>query len=267
MDTATSTRLPLRVRLASLGPVPLLAALVAVDLALIVAGLARLEVAGPSLDDPWLLETDRGVSEYAGYVQQAVLVVLLLALARATRRLVWVAYSVLFFAALADDFLRLHEKKGAWLADRLAVHLWFPSDGLLGLRANDWGELLVWGLLAAVPVLAAVVLHRRSDRWNRRASWGMAAVIAVYVFFGAVLDQAHVLVQDSWLGDVLGTLEDGGELLALSAAVFYVVGRLGAAPRPRGRTGGPAPSVPAPRPGCEEPSRPGRAAAAVGTAD
>jgi hypothetical protein len=226
MTTGMTTRPSLRARIASLGPAWLLAALFALDLALVVVGLVRLEVSGPSPTDPWLLETDRGVSEYAGYAQQAALVVLLLALARVTRHLVWAACSVLFLAALADDSLRLHETKGAWLADRLAAHLWFPSDGFMGLRANDWGELLVWGLLAAVPVLAAVLLHLRSDAWNRRASWGMAALIAVYVFFGAVLDQAHVLVADSWLGDVLGAMEDGGELLALSAAVVYVVGRL-----------------------------------------
>jgi hypothetical protein len=215
-----------RTRVASVGPVPLLAALVAVDLALVAVSVARLAVSGSSFTDPWLLETDGGWAEYAGYAQQVVLAVLLLALCGVTRHLVWAAYAVVFLSALADDYLRLHENKGAWLADRLAAHLWFPSDGTLGLRANDIGELLVWGLLATVPVLAAVLLHRRSDGWNRRASLGMAALIAVYVFFGAVLDQAHVLVLDSWLGDVLGTLEDGGELLALSASVVYVVGRL-----------------------------------------
>jgi len=242
MITDTRTRPTLRARLASLGPVPLFAVLVTVDLTLIAAGLVRLVVAGPSLTDRWLLETDGGVAEYAGYLQQAALVVLLLALCWAARSLVWAAYAVLFLCALADDYLRLHETKGAWLADRLAAHLWFPSDGFLGLRANDLGELLVWGLLAAVPVLAAVVLHRRSDGWNRRASLGMAALIAVYVFFGAVLDQLHVLVSDSWLGDVVGTLEDGGELLALSASVVYVVGRLGA----RLRESAPEADVPTP---------------------
>jgi hypothetical protein len=217
-----------RTGLDRLGPVPLLAALVGVDLALVCASVVRLVTAGPSLTDPWLLETDRGWAECAGYAQQAVLAVLLLALAGLTRHLVWAAYAVLFASALADDALRLHENEGAWLADRLAAHLWFPPDGFLGLRADDLGELLVWGLLAAVPVAAAVLLHRRSDHWNRRASHGMAVLVAAYVFFGAVLDQAHVLVLDSWLGDVLGTLEDGGELVVLSASVVYVVGRLAA---------------------------------------
>jgi hypothetical protein len=226
VDTHTA---PARRGTARLGPVPLLAALVAVDLALVVASVVRLATSGPSLTDPWLLETDGGWAEYAGYAQQAVLVVLLLALGWAGRHLVWAAYAVLYLCALADDALRLHENEGAWLADRLAAHLWFPSDGFLGLRADDLGELLVWGLLAAVPVAAAALLHRRADRWNRRASLGMAGLVAAYVFCGAVLDQVHVLFLDSWIGDVLGTLEDGGELLVLSATVVYVLGRLPAA--------------------------------------
>jgi hypothetical protein len=219
--TAETNRPPLRTRLGSHGPMSLLAALVAIDLAFIAASVFRLVVSGASLTDRWLLETDRGWAEYFGYAQQIALAGLLLVLWRRTRHLVWATYAVLFLCALADDYLRLHERKGAWLAEKLA----FP-EGVLGLRADDLGEMLVWGLLAAAPVAAAFLLHRRSDAWNRRASLGMAALVAAYVFFGAVVDQVHVLFLDSWLGDVIGTVEDGGELLVLSATVVYVVGRL-----------------------------------------
>ncbi|WP_369257942.1 hypothetical protein [Geodermatophilus amargosae] len=241
---ATARERSLRTRIARLGPVPLLAALVAVDLALITASVVRLETAGPSLTDPWLLETDGGWAELAGYVQQAAIAVLLLALCRVTRHLVWVAYAAVYLCALADDSLRLHENKGAWLADRLAAHLWFPSDGFLGLRADDLGELMVWGLLAVVPLTAAVVLHRRSDRENRRASLGMAGLLAAYVFCGAVLDQVHVLVRDTWIGDVAGTWEDGGEMVVLSVSVVYVLGRVLAARRARSDAGGTSLPVP-----------------------
>ncbi|RZU34458.1 hypothetical protein [Blastococcus saxobsidens] len=233
MTVDTKTGPSVRARIASVGPMPLLAALVAVDLALVVTSVVRLVTAGPDDGDPWLLETDRGVAEFAGYAQQAALVVLLLALCRLTGHLVWVAYALVFLGALADDYLRLHESKGAWLAEQLSQDLWFPADGFLGLRANDLGEMIVWGLLGVVPILAAILLHRRSDGWNRRASLGMAALLGAYVFFGAVLDQVHVLFLGSWLGDVVGTLEDGGELLVLSASVGYVVGRLLAAGRHR----------------------------------
>ena len=231
MTTETAPRPTGRARARSMGPGPLLAVLLAVDIALVVVSVVRLAVAGPSLTDPWLLETDGGWAEYVGYAQQAALAVLLLVLCWSTRHLVWAAYAAVFLSALADDSLRLHENKGAWLADRLAARGWFPPDGFMGLRADDLGELVVWGLLAAVPVFAALLLHRRSDRWNRRASLGMAGLIAAYVFFGAVVDQAHVLVLDTWLGDVVGTVEDGGELVVLSVSLAYVVGRLIAARR------------------------------------
>jgi hypothetical protein len=226
MTTDTTDRSTTGGRLRRLGPTPLLVALVAVDLALIAASVVRLVVAGHSLTDPWLLETDGGRAEDFGYLQEAALVILLLILWRVSRRLVWAPYAAIFACALADDSLRLHERKGAWLAEKLS----FP-EGVFGLRADDLGEMFVWGLLAVGPLVAVVLLHRRSDAWTRRASLGMAATVAAYVFFGAVLDQAHVLVLDSWMGDVMGTLEDGGELVALSVAVVYVVGRLTAVRR------------------------------------
>jgi hypothetical protein len=226
MTAEKTSRPTMRARIGSLGPASLLAALVAVDLALVAVSVVRLVLAGPSLTDPWLLETDGGWAEYFGYAQQAALVALLLLLWQVTRHLVWPAYAAVFVCALADDYLRLHERKGAWLAEKLA----FP-EGFAGLRADDLGEMFVWGLLGAVPVAAAFLLHRRSDPWNRRASLGMAALIAAYVFFGAVVDQAHVLFLDSWLGDVMGTVEDGGELVVLSATVVYVGGRVASARR------------------------------------
>ena len=217
--------------LRSLGPAPLLAALVAVDLVLIAVSVGRLATAGPSPTDRWLLETDGGWAEYVGYAQQAAVAVALLALWRVTRHLVWIAYATVFLCALADDYLRLHERKGAWLAEKLAL-----PEGVAGLRADDLGEMLVWGLLAAAPVAAAFLLHWRSDAWNRGASLGMAGFVAAYVFFGAVLDQVHVLFLGSWVGDVLGTVEDGGELLVLSATLGYVLGRVAVAHR-RARQG------------------------------
>jgi hypothetical protein len=71
----------------------------------------------------------------------------------------------------------------------------------------------------------------------------MAVLVAAYVFFGAVLDQVHVLFLDSWFGDVLGTVEDGGELVVLSVSVTYVLGRL--ADRRAGTADGDLPRVPA----------------------
>jgi hypothetical protein len=219
----------LRARIAARLSMPVLIALVVVDLVFVAASvwhLARGERTGP-----WVLETDGGFAEQFGYLQQGAAALLLLTLALVTRRAVFAAWGSLYACALADDSLRLHENKGAWLADRIGEHLWFP-DGLLGLRANDLGEILVWGLLAVLPLAAVVLLHRRSDPATRRASWGVAALLILYVFCGGVVDQFHVLVMDTPIGDAVGTLEDGGEMIALSLSVAFVVGLLAAARRP-----------------------------------
>src|SRR5688500_17288481 len=107
MTTENANRTPLRACIVALGPVPLLSALVVVDLRLAGISLARLVLVGESPTDPWLLETDGGWSEWFGYAQQAALAALLLTLAYASRRAIWVAYAAIFLCALADDALRL----------------------------------------------------------------------------------------------------------------------------------------------------------------
>jgi hypothetical protein len=201
-------------------PVPLLAGLVAVDLVLVAVSAGRLVVAGPGTSDPWLLDTQDGWAERFGYLQQAAIAVALIALAVLARRWIPAAFATVYVGALADDSLRLHQRLGTWLAEGPDRHLWFP-DGLLGLRASDLGELLVWGLLAVVPLTAALLLHLRGDAATRRTSRVLAGLLTAYAFFGAVVDQLHDRVRDSVLGNAVGAIEDGGELVALSVTVAY----------------------------------------------
>ncbi len=218
-----------------------LVVLVAVDLALVVASAAVDSPGTGPGDGALALETDGGLVEYVGYLHQLVLAVLLLTVWRLGGRRVWVAWATVFALALADDSARLHETVG----DRLADGLGLP-DGVAGLRADDLGELVVWALLAVVPLVWIVRLHRRSDRVTRVASLRLAALVAAYAFFGVVVDQVHAMARDgSWAG-VLGVVEDGGELLVLSVTLAHVVTLVGASRRPgRQADGGGAGQAPA----------------------
>jgi hypothetical protein len=216
MTNLLAARPPVR----SLFAWPLFIVLVLVDVAFVtVSALYESRHGIDFLDpSPWLLEADGGYSEIWGYAIEGALVISLLALGVMSRRPVWAGWAALFLAALADDEMRLHENKGAWLAEKLR----FP-EGVLGLRANDLGEMFVWGLLAAVPLAVVVVFFRRSDRWTRRAGIGMALLVAAYVFFGGVVDQLHVLFLGGPLENAVGSIEDGGELIVLSLTLSYVV--------------------------------------------
>ena len=201
-----------------------LVALLAVDLALVVAStVVDSPGTGPG-DGALSLESDGGLVEYVGYLHHLVLVVALLTVARLGGSRVWTAWAAVFALVLADDSARLHETLG----DRFADALGFPAE-VAGLRADDLGELVVWGLLAAVPLAWLVVLHRRSDRPTREASLRLAVPVAVYAFFGVVVDQVHAMARDGAWAGLLGTLEDGGELVALGVTVAHVVTLVGAA--------------------------------------
>ena len=205
----------------------LLVVLVAVDLVLVVASaVVDSRGAGPG-DGALALETDGGLAEYVGYVHQLVLVVLLLAVWRLSGPRVWIAWAALFAVVLADDSARVHETVG----DRFADGLGLP-DGVAGLRADDLGELVAWAVLTVVPLVCIVALHRRSDPGTRAASSRLAALVAAYAFFGVVVDQVHAMARDgSWAG-VLGTVEDGGELVVLSLTLAHVAAVVGALRRP-----------------------------------
>ena len=194
-----------------------LVALVAVDVRLVLHAVELL-AGGVERAHPWLLTTEGGWPERWGYAQQAATALLLVTVAVLRRRWLFAAWAAVFAMALADDALQLHERLGRRLAER-----WELPQGVLGLRAQDLGELAVWGLLAVVPLTVVVVLHLRADRRTRREGLAVAAVVALYALLGIGADQLHVLFGDGPHAGALTVLEDGGELVALSLAVAVAV--------------------------------------------
>ena len=194
-----------------------LAGLVAVDVRLVLQAV-DLQAGGVEREHPWLLTTEGGWPERWGYAQQAAAALLLVTAAVLRHRWLFAAWAAVFGMALADDSLQLHERFGRLLAER-----WQLPEGVLGLRAQDLGELAVWGLLAIVPLAVVAVLHLRADRPTRRAGLAIAAVVALYALVGIGADQLHVVGGDGPHAGALTVLEDGGELVALSVAVAVAV--------------------------------------------
>lgn len=195
----------------------LLAVLLVADLLLIAASVeAQRRGWSDGRYRQWLLRTENGWPEQFAYAKEAASAGLLLLLWRRTSRGVFAAWAAVFTCALVDDRLQIHERAGGWLARQLSL-----PEGIVGLRGQDLGELVVWGVLGVFPLVAVAVLHRRSPDQVRAASRGMAVVVAGYAFFGVVVDQLHSMTLGGPLDRALGILEDGGELVLLSVAVCY----------------------------------------------
>lgn len=117
----------------------------------------------------------------------------------------------LFAFAWFDDSAQYHERMGKALAQNLNFSPAF------GLRAQDFGELLAWGLAAILLSLIAIWAYR-----GRRNGDGMllrliSLPVAALLVCAVVFDMVHIMVQTEWADRLITVLEDGGEMLAVAA--------------------------------------------------
>jgi hypothetical protein len=129
--------------------------------------------------------------------------------------LFWV-FSFFFLYTLFDDSFEFHELFGSFLADFLAIQ---PA---LGLRPVDFGELIVYvafGLLFAVPLL---LFYLMSDRSVRKVAHALLGMIVVLAGFGVLMDMVGIIVKELDVRRVLVIIEEGGEMLVMSAITWFV---------------------------------------------
>ncbi|GAA3180884.1 hypothetical protein GCM10010531_38810 [Blastococcus jejuensis] len=171
----------------------------------------------------WSVERDRGIPELYGYALLTIGIVGLVVLGRRRSRPVLHAWAATFALILLDDQMMVHERGG-----RILVRLLGSPTEILGVRAQDVGELAVWAVLALLPLLAVVVLHRLSDGPTRRLSAALGVLLGALVLFGIVFDQLHSMFLDGLpvAGPVAGAFEDGGELAVMAVLAAFVIGLL-----------------------------------------
>ena len=171
----------------------------------------------------WSVERDRGVPEIVGYLLLGVAAVGLVVLGRSRRRPVFHAWAALYALVLLDDEMMVHER-GA----RILLRLLDAPAEIAGVRAQDLGELTVWGGLVVLPLIAVAVLHRRGDAGARAVSRALGVLLGALVLFGVVIDQLHSMFLDgiAVVGPVTGAFEDGGELVVMSLLAAFVIGLL-----------------------------------------
>lgn len=165
------------------------------------------------------LETDGGPAESYQYMKQLWLALCLMTAFLRRRHLVLLAWSGFFVFLLLDDALQLHERGGLWLGRRFG----FPV--LAGLRPEDFGELIVAGMVGAslLLVLAGAWWRDREPTW--RLSKELLILTGALAAFGVLLDSVHVIAyfRAPMMSDPLAFIEDGGELLIVSMMTAYAL--------------------------------------------
>ncbi|CAN7754392.1 MULTISPECIES: hypothetical protein [unclassified Variovorax] len=197
------------------GLVPLLL----VDLVFCTLHVARwLEVLESDL---LLLNVDRGAAEWWQYLKASAVAVALAIMSARSRQPVYAAWALVFAYALLDDSLMIHERGGF----RLAHFLGFV--GAIGLRGQDFGELMVSAFFGVPLIALCWWAHRRSKPLAQSHSLQLLWMFAVLLFFGVVVDMGHVALVSAGIGfRGMNVIEDGGELFAMSLATAYGIGLL-----------------------------------------
>lgn len=139
-----------------------------------------------------------------------------------TRTLTCIAWAVAFLYVLADDALRLHENFGHRVGPWLEARGVLPQIG--DLRPQTYAEPLL--VLAVGTVVLVLLALGYRDRSSRPLTHRLAVAAFLLVFSATVIDAAHSAVGYR-LGKIarllIGTAEDGGEMVAVSLALAIVV--------------------------------------------
>lgn len=153
------------------------------------------------------------VFQYMKFLWAAILTGWFAAKSRALR---FVSWSIVLLYFLADDSLAIHETLGALAAAR--VDFMLP----LGLEPVDFGDFVMLASSATVLAILVFAAQLGADREIKRAFLELAALACFLGVFSVAFDLLHGLLKaDPLLDFIMGTLEDGGEMIVASLLVWY----------------------------------------------
>jgi hypothetical protein len=118
---------------------------------------------------------------------------------------------------LLDDSLKFHERAGTLLAVQLSPWLDKPYVPQLG-------EVVFWTLMALSVALPITFGWRTADMSLRRMVLPMALLFGGVVACGVGFDVIQTFHSSGTIGNVIGLLENGGEMVFASALLAYTVG-------------------------------------------
>lgn len=206
----------------------LLAALLAVDIALLAMHAAQVHAgyygtARAAALSNFDMDRDGNHVELFEYLLNALTVAMLASCWWRTRQPMFLALCVVLLFTLADNGLRLHEGFGALLAPSLQA-----AARIVAMAPIALGELLFYLLCGPALLLMLAFATSRSGEENRARGAIFLLLLMALGGFGAGVDFVHSMLLDAgqpggWtmmggpLDKILGFVEDGGELLVLTA--------------------------------------------------
>ncbi len=172
---------------------------------------------------PWFaaysfgIDVDGGLAEIYQYLKQFWLAACLGIVFLQTRRWAFVGWALFFGLLLLDDLLQIHERVGGVLGPKLGIPPAF------GIRTKDYGEI-AWALALGLCAVGMVTMTFRSGgQMARRVSADLLCLLGALALFAVFFDTLHTMshFRAPALAPVLTLVEDGGEMIVVSAIAAY----------------------------------------------
>lgn len=189
-----------------------LTALAAADAALLGLHLAHMRD-GFAADPQLNLGRDGGYGEWFEYAKTLLCAAAMTAVFRRTRQPAFAALAMVYAFILLDNALQLHER-----ADAAVATLFMPAQSLFPDAPQTIAQAVFYLAAGAAIVMALARALRRTGPGDRRPALLAVLAIGVLAGFGVGVDLLHAVVT-GMLDDhdlILGFVEDGGELVALT---------------------------------------------------
>lgn len=166
--------------------------------------------------ETFLLTVDGSFPEWYQYLKFIALIILLNHILRITQEKNFLAWGCVFAYLLLDDALRIHEDLGGYVAS------FFEFTAPMGLRLKDIGEFAVLGGIGLLLLAALTVGYLRGSKPFKKTTIDIILLFSALAFFAIVVDLLHPLLDIPLYRVTMATLEDAGEMFAVSLILWYV---------------------------------------------
>ncbi len=190
--------------------------LLAIDI--VFMGLHSLKSLGYINDPNFSVTKNFGYAESFQYLKAAFIAGCFIMLATKLKKPLFYCWAAVFTYILLDDSLELHEMAGYSLSEFLDPKLPFVG---LGSTAGELIAFAIFGALLFIPLFYFYYKSKSADL--KIVSQDLFILFVGLVGFGMGVDLLHdFAATGTVINGMLGLIEDGGEMIIMSAMVWYV---------------------------------------------
>lgn len=174
-------------------------------------------------ENVFALYYDLSLGESFQYLKEYWIIILFLWLIFKNKQYFYTGWVLLFFYLLLDDMLSFHEGLATFVLQVLNIDPFYVIAG--ELRYQDYGELGVSVFFGIILISIIGIAYWRATKEVRPIFQYLFGCLLLIAFFGVLNDFVNRIFTEEGnkiIYELTRLVEDGGEMIAMSIACWYV---------------------------------------------